>query len=53
MGTGFGLAEMEVSVAGLHLDLDKFLEGAVKHRQERCGSWVEDLDFGRSFGTPV
>ena len=34
--TGLGLAEMEVSVAGLHLDLDKFLQGVVRHREERA-----------------
>ena len=52
--TGLGFDEMDVSVAGLHLDLDKFLQGVGRHRKERAGgSWVEDLDFGRSFGTPL
>ena len=32
--TGLSLADMEVSVAGLHLDLDKFLPGVVGHRKE-------------------
>ena len=32
----WGLAEMEVSVAGLHLDLDKFLQAVVRHRKEKA-----------------
>ena len=34
--TGLGLAEMEVAFAGLHQDLDKFLQGVVRHRKERA-----------------
>ena len=45
--TGLGLAEMEVSVAGLHFDLDKFLQAVVRHRKERAvqGSkaWVLEV----------
>ena len=34
--SGLGLAEMEVAVGRLHLDLDKFLQGVVRHRKERA-----------------
>ena len=34
--TGLGLAETEVAVGRPHLDLDKFLQGVVRHRKEKA-----------------
>ena len=34
--SGLGLAEMEVCVAGLHLELDKFLQAIVRNRKEKA-----------------
>ena len=34
--SGLGLVDMEVFVAGLHLDLDKFLQAVVRNRRDRA-----------------
>ena len=42
--SGLGLVDMEVCVAGLHLDLDKFLQAIVRNRKELAlrswKSWI-------------
>ena len=48
-----GLAEMEVSVAGLHHGLDKFLQSVVRHRKERAvhgwRAWILEDPLSRPY----
>ena len=50
---GLGLAEIEVSVAGLHLGLDNFLQSVFRHRKERAvhgwRAWILEDPLARPF----